>query len=397
MKNDLGALVPGTEIKIEGAGDGSLHGRTFVAKDIFDIANYVTGCGNPDWARTHAPAQHNAWAVQAWLDAGASLVGKAITDELAYSLNGQNFHYGTPINTSAPGRIPGGSSSGSASAVAGRLADIALGTDTGGSIRVPASYCGLYGLRPSHGRVPLEGVMPLAPSMDTVGCLARDIGSLIQASEVLLRDSVGGVAVPKRLIVFEDAFALANKPAVAALAPILSQLETRLGSAERVTVGEPGGGLADWMWRFRKIQAHEIWAVHGAWIREVQPHFGPEIAERFQWAESVSDEEAEQAKPAREALTRRLSALLEDGAVACLPSTPGIAPKLESTGEELSQHRSHVLALTCLAPLTRLPQLSMPLAQVGSCPLGLSLMGGPGSEASLLAFARSLLKDLQLS
>ncbi len=139
MKDHLGALVPGTEVTVKGARDGPLRDRTFVAKDLFDVAGFVTGCGNPDWARTHEPARHNAWAVQAWLDAGASLVGKAITDELAYSIDGQNFHYGTPLNSNAPGRIPGGSSSGPASAVAGRLADIALGTDTGGSIRVPAS------------------------------------------------------------------------------------------------------------------------------------------------------------------------------------------------------------------------------------------------------------------
>lgn len=388
MKDRLGALVPGMEVDVRGAGDGRLRGRTFVAKDLFDVAGFVTGCGNPDWARTHGPARRHAWAVRAWLDAGARLVGKAITDELAYSIDGQNFHYGTPVNSNAPGRIPGGSSSGSASAVAGGLADMALGTDTGGSIRVPASYCGLYGLRPGHGRIPLDGVMPLAPSMDTVGCLARDMDTLVRASEALLRERCAPMEPPSRLLLFEDAFALMDPAASAALAPVVSRLEALLGTAERVSVGKPGGGLAEWMWRFRKIQAREIWAVHGPWIRAVRPRFGPHVAERFQWAESVPDEEAEWAKAEREALTQRVSKLLDGGAMACLPTTPGIAPKPQVSRQDRDRHRGRVMALTCLAPLTRLPQVSLPVARLDGCPLGLSLMGGVGSDAALLAVAR---------
>jgi len=395
MKDPLGALVPGVDVHMEGAGHGPLYGRTFVAKDLFDVAGFVTGCGNPDWARTHDPARRHAWAVRAWLDAGARLVGKAVTDELAYSINGQNFHYGTPTNSNAPGRIPGGSSSGSASAVAGGLTNMALGTDTGGSIRVPASYCGLYGLRPSHGRVSLDGVMPLAPSMDTVGCLARDMDTLVRASEVLLQETVDKCGPPNRLVLFEDAFALADASAAAALAPIVLRLERRLGPAERVTIGEPGGGLMEWMWRFRKIQAREIWAVHGPWIQAVRPHFGPDIAERFQWAESVPEEEAERAKPEREALTLRLSDLLAGGAIACLPSTPDIAPKVRVSKEDHHRHRGQVMALTCLAPLARLPQVSLPLAHVDGCPLGFSLMGGHGSDAALLSFARSFVSKTE--
>ncbi len=391
MKDRLNALVPGTDVNVAGAADGPLHGWTFVAKDLFDVTGHVTGCGNPDWARTHQPAKRNAWAVQAWLDSGANLVGKAITDELAYSLSGQNFHYGTPVNSSAPGRITGGSSCGSASAVCGGLTDLALGSDTGGSIRVPASYCGLFGLRPSHGCIPIDGVMPLAPSLDAVGWIARDIEPFIKAGEVLLQETVDEAKLPERLVVFEDTFALTSESSKAALEPVVSRLEARLGKAERIMVGEPGGGLAEWMRRFRKIQAREIWAVHGAWISKVQPRFGPEIAERFQWAENLSDQEAEQAKPEREALTVRLCELLKGGTVACLPSTPGIAPLLEASGDDLAEHRSNVLALACLAPLAGLPQLSLPLAQVDGCPLGISLLGEPGSDASLLAFARSLL------
>ena len=185
MTDGLGAFVPGGEIDIAGAARGPLAGLAFAAKDIFDVAGRVTGCGNPDWARSHGPAGETAPAIRALLEAGAALRGKTVTDELAYSLNGQNFHYGTPANVNAPGRIPGGSSSGSASAVAGGLVDVALGSDTGGSVRVPASYCGTYGIRPSHGRLALDGIMPLAPSFDTVGWFARDPAVLCRVGEVL--------------------------------------------------------------------------------------------------------------------------------------------------------------------------------------------------------------------
>ena len=186
MKRDsLGAFMPDSEIEIAGVAEGPLKGLGFAAKDIFDVAGTVTGWGNPDRRASAAPAAQHSAAVERLLAAGAHLVGKTITDELAFSLNGQNPHYGAPANSNAPGRITGGSSSGSASAVAGDLADLALGSDTGGSVRIPASYCGVYGLRPSHGRISLAGVMPLAPSLDTVGCFARDAAALSRASRAL--------------------------------------------------------------------------------------------------------------------------------------------------------------------------------------------------------------------
>ena len=153
MSEPLNAFIPHDEVIWPGAPEGPLKGLPFAAKDIYDIAGHVTGCGNPDWLATHPPATSHAAPVVRLLAAGAELVGKTITDELAYSLNGQNFHYGTPLNGNAPGRIPCGSSSGSAAAVAGGAVDFALGSDTGGSVRVPAAVCGIFGIRPTHGRV----------------------------------------------------------------------------------------------------------------------------------------------------------------------------------------------------------------------------------------------------
>lgn len=166
---------------------GPLSGLSFAVKDVFDIKGNTSGAGNPDWLRTHPPAESTAPALLALLQRGAALEGTTQTDELMYSLNGENAHYGTPINPVAPDRIPGGSSSGSAVAAAAGLVDFAIGTDTGGSIRIPSSYCGLYGFRPTHGAVSTEGLIPLAHSFDTVGWMSRDVNILLKTGCVLLK------------------------------------------------------------------------------------------------------------------------------------------------------------------------------------------------------------------
>jgi amidase len=385
----LGAFLPGAALKRQGAEGGPLSGITFAAKDIYDVAGSVTGCGNPDWARTHGPAERDAWAVATLLGAGADLAGKTISDELAYSLNGQNAHYGTPTNVNAPGRIPGGSSSGSAAAVAGGLVDTALGSDTGGSIRIPASYCGLFGLRPTHGRLSLDGVMPLATSFDTVGWFAREAELLARVGEVLLGESPRAAAPPSALHIAEDAFALMTPDAAGELAPRVKELEARLGGAQRVNVAEPEG-FETIMRAFRLIQAREIQAQHRAWIEATRPRFGPEVAERFTWALSVSETEAAPCHDLRDAVTRRLSDLLGSNGVLCLPTAPGIAPRLDSNAAELVEHRTRVLGMTALAGLSGLPQVTLPLAQYQGCPLGLSLIGPRGGDAMLLSLAVSL-------
>ena len=209
MSDPLNAFCADSDAYLAGAADGPLAGLTFAAKDIFDVAGHVTGCGNPHWKATHEPAESTAWVVQTLVDAGATMTGKTITDELTRGIFGENAHYGTPRNPRAAGRVPGGSSSGSASAVAGRLVDFALGSDTGGSVRVPASFCGLYGLRPTHGRIPLDGMLLQAPSYDTIGWFARDAETFARVGEVMLP---AGAAVerPSRLIIAEDAFELAE-------------------------------------------------------------------------------------------------------------------------------------------------------------------------------------------
>jgi amidase len=385
-RDPLGAFVPGPRLTLEPTAHGPLAGLSFAVKDIFDTAGQVTGCGNPDWARTHGPAEAHAPVVAKLLAAGARAVGKTVTDELAYSLNGQNAHYGTPTNSNAPGRIPGGSSSGSAAAVAGGLCDVALGSDTGGSVRLPASYCGLFGIRTTHGRIPLEGIMPLAPSFDTIGWFARDAETLARVGGVLL-EADAERAEFTRLLLPEDALALAEPQADEALAPEVARLRQRFSAAEAVRLGEPGGGLGEWMLRFRAIQAREIWRTHGAWIEATRPSFGPEVTERFDWVRTVPDAEAEAATALRAEFTARLEALMTPETLMVLPSAPGIAPQVSADAASLRDHRARVLSLTCIAGLAGLPQVSLPLARVSGCPLGLSLIAPRGRDRALLTFA----------
>jgi amidase len=188
IRDDLGAFVEHCDRVIEGAEDSLLSDLDFAVKDIIDVEGCKTGCGNPDWLRTHETAAANAPVVQKLVDAGARMVGKTVTEEIAYSLIGENAHYGAPVNVNAPGRVAGGSSSGSAAAVAAGDVHFALGSDTGGSVRIPASFCGIYGLRPTHGRIPLEGIMPLAASYDTIGWFARDPAVMSGVAHVLFDD-----------------------------------------------------------------------------------------------------------------------------------------------------------------------------------------------------------------
>jgi amidase len=312
------------------------------------------------------------------------MVGKTHTDELAYSLNGENVHYGTPINPRAPGRIPGGSSSGSAAAVAGGLVDFAIGTDCGGSVRLPASYCGILGFRPTHGRISLNGIVPLASSFDTVGWFTRDATLLQRVGQVLLTDDAA-VPRPHRLLLASDAFAVAGNAVTEALQPAVAAVTAAIGQAEQVNVSAEG--LAEWMQLFRIIQGAEIWANHGAWIRTVQPSFGPGIRERFAWTSSLDPADVAAARERREQVAAHLDVLLGNDAILCLPTTPGIAPLRDTPSADLEAFRARALSLLCIAGLARLPQVSLPLGMLDGCPLGLSLVAPRGADTTLLTVA----------
>lgn len=387
--DSLGAFCRHTHVAMQGAAQGPLAGLTFGLKDIYDIAGHRTGFGSPDWLATHEPAQRTAWVATRLLGAGATLAGKTHTEEMAFSLTGENAHYGTPVNVAAPGRVPGGSSSGSATAVAGQLVDFAIGSDTGGSVRAPASFCGIYGIRPTHGRIALDGVLPLAPSFDTCGWFARSAELLARVGNVLLGGAADHVArSPGRLLLASDAFAKALPEASEALASAVGRVQQQLGDAEPVVVA--CDGLHTWFDVFRVLQYADIWATHGEWVTRTRPSFGPQIAPRFAAVAQADPAQVEAVRAVRADIVARLDAMLADDAVMLLPTMPDVAPLLRAAPEDTVAFRERALGLLCIAGLGGLPQVSLPLANVGGVPLGLSMIAGRGNDEMLLQIACAL-------
>ena len=389
-QDSLGCFMEELDIVQTGASDDLLKDCTVAVKDSYDIKGCLTSNGSPTWRETHPVATATAPAVVALLQAGARVVGKTVMDEMAYSLEGQNYHYGTPINPCCPNRIPGGSSSGSAVAVAGGLAELALGGDTGGSVRIPASFCGVFGIRPTHGRVDISRSCPLAPSFDTGGWFARDASMLEKAGRVLLDSSSQPLIHPTKWLVGADAFDLCSetvsKALYESLSPRIDGLKDILGSEPVETVIAEGENLASWVNVFRICQGWEIWQTHGEWIRNSNPIFGPGIKDRFEMASKITKQEFKQAHRRREEITEHLYSMLKNN-VLTIPTANGPAPKKGASLEEMNEFRSRTLALTSIAGLAGLPQVTIPLATVDGCPVGLSIIGPKGSDESLLRIA----------
>ena len=384
----VGAFVPHSPAPIAGANAGPLSGLRFAIKDLYDLAGHVTGAGSPDWLATHPAATATAPTVTALLAAGADLVAKTVCDELFYSVSGENAHYGTPRNVRALGRVPGGSSSGSAAAVAAGLCDFALGSDTGGSVRIPASFCGLYGLRPSHGRVSLFNAVAMAPSFDTGGWFTRSATLCAQIGKVLLDNQAIDRPVT-RVLIAEDAFAEADRVAQQALGDFIA------GKGERwpliAAVELAPGGLGAWRECLRIAQGFEVWQQFGPWVTATQPRLGPGIRERMAMASQIDAASAAAAEHERSTIRAHCQSLLPPGTVMLLPSAPCIAPLCNLDAMAGDPFRRRTMALTCAASLSGLPQLSVPAAVVDDCPLGLSLLGWRGGDQSLLDFACRLM------
>ncbi|MFN4259176.1 MAG: amidase [Gemmataceae bacterium] len=385
---------------VEPTAAGPLDGLTFVVKDLLDVAGRRTGYGNPTWRDTHPPAAAHAVCVEQLLAAGARCGGKTITDELAFSLVGENHFYGTPLNPKAPQRVPGGSSSGSASAVACGLADFALGSDTGGSVRVPASNCGLFGLRPSHGHISLAGVLPLSPSFDTVGLFARTAEVLARVAGVLLGCDVPASCDIGTVYLLTDAFALCDESSRQALQAPVASLQQQFPGKVRETpfaaiVADPAGSdLYYWYQEvFRIVQWSEIWSCLGSWITATRPELGPIVAKSFQSIQGIDRRRLGEAVRRRERYCRQLAHFLQPNDILCLPTAPTPAPLKGTVGDReqtATNYYPRALALTTIAGLGRLPQVSLPLAECDGAPLGLSFIAGHGQDALLLSMAKAL-------
>ncbi len=389
MPTDDTPFVPGLRVDRPGAGHGPLLGLSFAVKDLFDVDGEITGYGNPDWARTHSPAAGTAPVVSALLDAGAELKGKTKTVELAYGLTGENVWHGTPRNPAAPDRFPGGSSCGSASAVAAGAVKFALGSDTGGSVRIPASYCGLYGIRPSFGAISLAGACALAPSFDTPGWFARDAAVLARVGQVLLPGGGDGLLGP--LLRVEEAWANAEPEVSAAHNALMERLQARLGTALRIRLLPEG--IEQAYAHFTAVQGNEAWTTQGAWITATAPAFGPGVGERFEAARAVSPERARAGRRFRQMLQARIAPLLAGGAVLVYPTSPCPAPLLAAGLDEQAAVRARTIGVTAIAGFCGLPELSLPGALVNGAPVGLSLVAAHGRDRALLTLAQALMEQ----
>jgi len=382
------AFVPYPDVAVRGAPTGPLAELSFGVKDLFDVAGYPTGGGSPTVLAMSGIKTRTAPTVQKLLDAGARFAGKTVTDELAFSMNGNNAHFGAPINGAARDRITGGSSSGSASAVSSGLCDFALGTDTGGSVRAPANHCGLYGLRPTHGRVSLEGALDLAPSLDTCGWFARDIGTFARVADVLLEADANPLPARVRLLWPTDLWAMLEAPVKDALDGVAERVQSLLGKASPVEVA-----LESWdamYWTFRYVQGRESWLTDGPLIERYAPPLGPGVAERFAWSRDVTDAQVNAARAFRIAFRTQLAELLGTDGVLLMPTMPDTAPRRDAADSSLEDYRNRAIRMLCVAGLSGFPQLSMPLAQREGAPLGISLLGPAGADRSLIAIAERM-------
>ena len=385
------AFMPYPDVAVPCASTGPLSGLNLGVKDLFDVAGYPTSGGQPFILAMSGIKTRTAPAVQKLLDAGARFAGKTVTDELAYSMNGQNAHFGSPINGAAPERISGGSSSGSASAVSNRLCDFALGTDTGGSVRAPASHCGLVGLRPTHGRVSLQGALDLSPSFDTCGWFARDVSTFARVADVLLGPDAQPLPAARRMLAPTEVWALLDAEVLAALAPARTRVESAIGPARPAAVVLES--FETMFLQFRYLQAREAWATNAALIERFAPPLGSVVAQRMAWAKLVSDEQVAQAQLFRQRFRAVLRELLGSDGVLVMPTMPDVAPLISAEESSLDAYRNRASQMLCIAGLSGFPQLTLPLATRLGAPLGISLLGPPGSDRSLVRLAELISQD----
>ncbi|KAL9235052.1 hypothetical protein vseg_009852 [Gypsophila vaccaria] len=420
MESDYGAFMD--KVILHPSSDHGdelpLQNLTFAIKDIFDLEGYVTGFGNPDWARTHSPAKSTAPVVSALLRAGATSIGKTIMDEMAYSINGENIHYGTPRNPCAQDRVPGGSSCGSAVAVGANLVNFSLGTDTGGSVRVPAAFCKCYGIRPSHGAVSVDGVIPMAQSFDTVGWFAQDPTVLKRVGQVLLPPVDMSPLEPNPIFIPEDCFKLLSIPIDRVKRVLVESVKKLFGGQvlNYITLGDyveenvpslkhfmtQGNdsneykikSLAALSTAMRILQRHEFKNNHGEWISSVKPDLGPGIKERVWEAVRSSDDNIDLCVSVKTEMRAALSSLLGDSGVLVIPTVPGPPPKLQTEPTSLETFRARAFSLLSIAGVSGFCQVSIPLGMYDDLPVSVSLLAKHGSDLFLLNLVETLAATL---
>lgn len=398
-----------------------LNGLTFAVSDVFDIDGFVTGFGNPDWSRTHGVATGTSPIVSTLVEGGATCTGKTVVDDMAFSISGENKHYDTPTNPVAPARVPGGSCSGAAVAVAANLVDFSLGIDTVGGVRIPAGYCGLLGFRPSHGSVSHVGIVPVSPSLDTVGWFARDIHILRRVAQLLLQvppPYERNPRNPRSIIVADDCFHASNFAADRITQIVIKSTERLYG---RQTIrhekldhylssnvpslkafhtnkfsGEVKNSL---LWALgnvmQTLKRHEFKQHHGEWIKNVKPSLDPAVSTQVREGFDVTAKDVEICQSVRNEMRAAMDLLLKDGGILVIPTTADPAPKLGSRELFSEDYQIRTHALTSLASMSGCCQVVVPLGIHEKCPVSVSFVASHGSDRFLLETIQTMYPVLE--
>jgi aspartyl-tRNA(Asn)/glutamyl-tRNA(Gln) amidotransferase subunit A len=362
-----------TELEPAGAGP------TLAVKDIFDTAGVRTTYGSAIF-REHVP-ERTAGAVALLEAAGYALAGKANLHEFAWGITSENDHYGWVPNPVAPDRVAGGSSGGSAAALAAGLVDAALGSDSGGSIRIPAACCGVVGLKTTFGAVPIDGCWPLAPSYDTAGPMARDVDGCERMMEAMApgyeRSSVGSLDDLRVGLAWTEV----ADPLVRAR---VEEAAARFPSCRPVELPVPDGVYTGF--------AREVTEVHADLFRDHEAEYGPSVAFKMRNSLQITDAEAEAGVRARERYRERVAGLMEDLDLILTPTVPMVAPPAGVGDLEL---RGRMLSLTFAWNAVGAPALALPCgAAEDGLPASVQVMGRPGEDALVLAAGRLLEREL---
>lgn len=383
----LQAFVRENHIALKGLDHGPLKGLTFAAKDVFKILGSTYGNGHPEWLRTNSPDDFTSSLIVRLLESGADLAGKTVCDELCFSISGENWHYGSPINPHDPRRYAGGSSSGTGAATAGGLVDFGIGSDCLGSVRVPASYNGLLGLRPTYERIPNDGEAPYCKSMDVLAYVAKEPETFKRVSGVMLGEDKFKTTFNK-MIIAKDCFAAVNKDVQEALQPAVAYIAEHVSSVEETNISLEG--LDNWVETFQHIQGYEVWESYGSWIRKYNPRLSRGPKERLEWASTITMQQYKDAYSRREFIIDRIHNLLSNDTLIIMPTAASIAPLRSAPSEEINAVRKQSSLLLCVSPLTNTPQLTLPMIKQNNVPLGISLLGPIDSDLSLAEFGAEI-------
>ncbi len=390
----LQAFVRENHIALKGSGTGELNGLTFAAKDVFKIRGSTFGNGHPDWLRTHEPDDFTSSTIQRLLDNGADLVGKTVCDELCFSISGENWNYGSPINPHDPRRYTGGSSSGSGAATSGGLVDFALGSDCLGSVRVPASYTGVFGVRPTYDRVPSDGEAEYCPSMDVLGYMASDPEIFRTVSRTILGEDPHPVKLNK-LVIAKDCFNAVNPQVYDDMKPAIEHIAANLSSVEEREISPDG--LDEWIKVFQQVQGYEVWQSYGGWVRAHRPVLSRGPRERLAWASTVTLPEYNAGLAKMREISKHIRDMLANGEVLLMPTAASVAPLRTAPLEEINATRLQSTYLLCVSPLSGIPQMTLPMVMQDDLPLGLSLLSGFNTDLALANLSADIVKSYKVS